>query len=99
MRKFHFRRPGELVRMVEEVEHEYFMSYQDGLITVCLRHLTEQQKLQILRLIIKQTKGKILEDVPMQLPKKQNEEKFLRICKEYGKYLADEKSLYLPDTY
>lgn len=69
-----------MVRVVEEVEHEYFMSYQDGLITVCLRHLTEQQKLQILRLIIEQTKGKILEDVPMQLPQKQDEEKFLRIC-------------------
>ena len=91
MKKYHIRKAGELVRVVETVQNEYFLSYQDSMIMLALNYLSESQKLRVLRYMAELTGGKILKNVPMQLPEKADEAKILRTCTKSGKLRTDDK--------
>ena len=82
---------GELVRVVEDVRNEYFLSYQDSMIMLALNYMSESQKLRVLRYIVELTGGAILNEVPMKLPEKENEAKYLRICTKCGNLRTDDE--------
>lgn len=90
MKKHYIHAVGELVQIKENVESEYFIPYQDSMVTLSLNYLTEEQKLNVLRHIVALTDGKILESIPMQLPTAANEKKYLEKCKRYKQWRTED---------